>query len=716
MQSLLKDAFSKVGRPLLMVLAVISFSSATSIRAAEQAAQPNQALPQDSANKPAEIAEAATRVTLVGHIPPHVKATSRVGLMEPTKEMRLVIGLPLRDHAKLKQRLKEISDPKSPDYRHYLTPEKFRELYSPSERDYERVLGFAKEKGLRVNRTYANRVVIDVRAPVATIQKAFDVDLIEYKRADGTIFHAPSREPSVERDVPILHISGLNDFIRPHPNYRVTRLKDMKHHKGDHPFNGSGPSGEFGGKDFRNAYAPGVILAGAGQSIGLVEFDGFFAEDIKSYRAKFGLPDVLITSITLDGFDGAAGINNAEVALDIEMCICMCPALANILVFEVDSHTHVNSILAAMVSPHDGVLPEQISCSWGFDGDDTSQELINEMAAQGQSFFAASGDSGAYSSDPDDDRTKLENVTIVGGTRLTLKRDGSFKSETTWPDSGGGIGGSNIPDYQVPFKMTANHGSTRYRNLPDVSAVADNIFVIADNGDQFGGVGTSFSTPIWAGWMALANEQAKKVGAGKIGFANPALYTIAEVAKMFGKDFHDINDKSTNTSTNDPSHFSAVAGYDLATGLGSPTAKLIDDLAPTPPKTRFSSIKFIIMTGGDDCRDNSAATATLHSPDGTTLDTFTLKRKDAGSWDNYSMHELTFALSHPISESQFGDLTISLIQGGSWPETEDNWNIETLDVILFDPGATQKSKISLSGDPIIRLTGSKGSQMFAASP
>jgi subtilase family serine protease len=134
----------------------------------------------------------------------------------------------------------------------------------------------------------------------------------------------------------------------------------------------------------------------------------------------------------------------------------------------------------------------------------------------------------------------------------------------------------DIPAWQQGISMTANQGSTTMRNLPDVALVADNIDVVWGN-DYLGGLlgsgidfptaGTSLSTPLWAGFMALVNQKAAANGRPPIGFANPALYAIGKSAQ-YNSCFHDIT-TGNNVTPSTPSKYYATTGYDLCTGWGT---------------------------------------------------------------------------------------------------------------------------------------------------
>jgi hypothetical protein len=210
------------------------------------------------------------------------------------------------------------------------------------------------------------------------------------------------------------------------------------------------------------------------------------------------------------------------------------------------------------------------------------------MASQGQSFFNASGDSDAFTGSitfPSDST----NITQVGGTTLTTTGpNGSYVSETVWNwglDQGSYVGSSggistyySIPGWQQGINMTANHGSTTLRNVPDVALTADNIYVRYGNGSSGTFGGTSCAAPLWAGFTALVNQQAVASGRATVGFVNPAIYTIGKGAN-YAVDFHDIT-AGNNTWPGSPANFYAVPGYDLCTGWGTPAGQsLINALA-----------------------------------------------------------------------------------------------------------------------------------------
>ena len=118
------------------------------------------------------------------------------------------------------------------------------------------------------------------------------------------------------------------------------------------------------------------------------------------------------------------------------------------------------------------------------------------------------------------------------------------------------------------------------RNIPDVSMVAADVVVVWNHGVTSLYGGTSAAAPLWAGFAALANQQAAMVGSPPVGFLNPAIYAIG-TGPNYNLCFHDIT--TGNNGWNQGAVFYAVSGYDLCTGWGSPAGvNLINALAPIP--------------------------------------------------------------------------------------------------------------------------------------
>jgi hypothetical protein len=535
---------------------------------------------------------------LPGHVPNVISSLTPKGRLAATNQLWLAIGLPLRDAAGLDSYLVQVYDPASPNFRQFLTPEEFTARFCPTEQDYEAVKNFARANGLAVTGTYGNRLLLDVAGSAAKVENAFHIALRSYRHpSENRDFFAPDTEPTVDAALPVTDIQGLSDFSRPHPKLVMRNVAKAL------PKNGSAPdgSGSYFGNDFRNAYVPGATLTGAGQMVGLLEFDGYYSGDIAAYAAAAGngRTNIVLQTVLLDRYDGVPTIGtnsgNGEVALDIEMAMAMAPGLSKIIIFSGGPNGTQNDILNVMAASN---AVRNLSCCWGWGGGPsrTTDAIFQQMAAQGQSFFDASGDGDAYTTGANSvngvDSTSLANapgsspyITQVGGTTLaTTRPGGAWQSETVW-NWGGGTGSSggissyySIPAWQTNVSMTVNQGSTTKRNIPDVALTADNVFCYSDNGQAGVFGGTSCAAPLWAGLTALANQQAVATGKPAIGFINPMVYAIG-AGSDYAQDFHDIA-TGDNTWSSSPSKFYAVKGYDLCTGWGTPAGNhLIDDLA-----------------------------------------------------------------------------------------------------------------------------------------
>ena len=557
---------------------------------------------------------------LSGYYTAPIRDAPIIGPVPRSETISLAIGLPARDPNALRQGAHDVADPASPSFRKYLTLNQFAATHGATQPDYQSVIDWAKAHDLAIVATHPNRLLVDVTGSAEQIEQALYVGLNLRRRPDGSAFYAIDRDPSLDLGAKLLWISGLDNRV-------IAR-----------PGQGAGPGGTFNSRDLRTAYASCTNLTGAGQTVGLFELDGFTAGDITAYECQLGgatcnaagQPTSAVPSVVTTLLDKATGapatVNGSfEAALDIEMAIGMAPGLASVQVFEAPNTGNVafhNDILTSMATTQP--LINQLSSSWFFNTDANTQQALYEFALQGQSFLQASGDQGSasWSTDPNDIRS-LDAVTVVGGTALTLTgAPSTYGSETAWNLAGQGASGgglaanTSIPTYQNGIDMTKNGGSTTKRNLPDVAAVASNLGVVTTNpttGTQTtgGAVGTSAAAPVWAGVIAIANQQSASTptGAGRVGNANAFLYSIGKNPAAYGPSFNDVasgNDNGSctgqtgtsssicavrvqnpitgvfsiqNTWTPGAGNFSAVAGYDLATGLGTPKCALINELA-----------------------------------------------------------------------------------------------------------------------------------------
>ncbi|MFZ1087077.1 MAG: S53 family peptidase [Terracidiphilus sp.] len=667
----------------------------------------------------------------------------------------LSIGLPIRNPAALKSLIGQVSDPHSPNFRKYVTQSQFNATYGATTADYQSLQNWAAANGFTTVATFPSNLLLPITATAAQIEQAFYVNLVYRLRADGSKWIAVDREPSLDLGVPLLDVVGFKDTILP------------KHHL---TLNGTGGGGSYRAADIRAAYL-GVnstcqSLTGAGQTVGIVDFDVFQQSDIQGFDALQAPPrnPNLVSIVATEGGNPTSG-SNLETTLDVEAVQSMAPG-AQIKLFQGSTGItgHLDDILHAMAnfSPQLTVASSSIS----YKPSDSSEQALSQMAALGIAYFDASGDNGDIG-DPQDS-SRMDNQTLVGGTTLsTNPLTGSpypvppalYRSlENTWVQTnpngatGGGIMDGNnkngncdifcgdpipLPDYQQGVSMALNGGSTLFRNYPDVAALAQN-FEIFFNGASAQIGGTSVAAPLWAGFIALVNERSAQTGGGLPGFLNPTLYDIGKTKGLsvdLSADFNDIADGFNNNQGFGPG-FTSVAGYDLTTGWGTPTCALLNQLSsitPLTPNTPVDFVRVTIGTGDDNFGDNnSSGFVTITVPGGASFNG-TLRNAGDGKWDNGSTHTVDVAIPNcttspcaagainpPVTAGGgISSITINLVQSDPGCNTYcDNWDINSLNVSLFNPPVPPNPtacQINLVGSASLQ-DGSTGLVRLSARP
>jgi len=703
-----------------------------------------------------------------------------VGPVPADTKVALAVGLPVTNPAALQTFIQQVSDPHSPLYRKYFSQPQFYATYSPSVTDYQQVQNWANQSGF-TSVTYPNRLLLSVTGTAAQIEQALYVNLVYRLRQDGSKFVTVDRDPSLDLAVPILHISGFNDYVLPR-HFAVNGT-------GGCP--GSSCGRTWRAADLRNAYlgvgSTCLNLDGTGQVVGIVDFATFNNSDISAYFAlqKPPLTPAFFPSIVTTEGGNPAAFSATESTLDVDLVQAMAPN-ARILLFQGNSGLtgHLDDILHVMATSSPQLTVA--SCSLGFGRSDNSQQAIDEMAAQGVSFLTASGDFGDIG-DPQGN-LDMNNQTLVGGTFLsTNPLTSPFPSpvypappalyrsgENTWNEhpgsanqsfgvTGGGImdgnnhgggnifnqgqgcycwpatvccgGGVPIPDYQKAVSMASNGGSTVWRNYPDVAMLADNTEIIF-NGQRSIVAGTSLAAPLWAGFIALANQASQNNGAGLAGPLNTTLYDIgltSGLATDLDKVcFNDINDGGNN---NDGfgSGFKTVAGYDLTTGWGSPQCGLIQQLStvtPLTPNQPLDLIRFVFSTGDDNLRPNggfgsgcngTGLIATVLLQDGTS---FPLTLKGTGTSEEWANFTTTPPIDFPIPSGVtltqshgIKGITLAIQESYEGPCGPDNWDLTAMTVNLFIPpfsSATSACQLNMTGTSTLQ-DGSTGLTRFSNS-
>jgi subtilase family serine protease len=536
-------------------------------------------------------------VRLKGNLPLAVAQAERLVPLEADRELSFAFTLPVRDPAALEDFLRRLYTPGDPLFHQYLKTGEFADRFGPTQADYDALRAFAEANGLRVTRAYTNRAVLDVSGPVHAIESALAVRMMQYRSPEGRVFHAPDGEPALPASLADrgMGVVGLDDAVEPRSNLRVVPGGTRG---GTTGIQGTGPNNRLSPSDIKNAYdLTGVTETGAGLSIALFELDGYRTSDIRAYEDQFGLPHVALVDTLLNGVSGIPTaptpknpypLGPAEVTLDIELAQALCPNLDQIHVYEGNNYVDLYNQIAS------DNTDELVSSSWYYGLDtappqsvrDAENTAFQQMASQGQSFYAASGDFGDKVCTARDslgncttqvlgvqDPSAQPYCTGVGGTQVTTQSNGGpWYSETAWSGSGGGVSAVwAVPYYQSAAVTPGSGGSSTARNVPDVSLDSISGYAIYYYGVWQSYTGTSCAAPLWAGFTALVDQRRLAHGQGLLGFPNPALYYLAQTNR-YGIDFHDI--KTGNNGT-----YAAVTGRDNVTGWGTfDGGQLIGDL------------------------------------------------------------------------------------------------------------------------------------------
>jgi len=446
----------------------------------------------------------------------------------------------------------------------YHTREEFALMHGAAPADMAIIEAFAHEFGLTVTERSAARRSIVLTGPAANMQKAFGTTLAHYgsptgayRGRTGTIMIPTELQPLV------VAVLGLDNRPIAKPHVRVSQAK--------------GPAG-LSPVQVAELYNFPAGSNGAGQTIGILELGGgYLTSDLKTYFSSLGLAGPVVSAVSVDGGVNQPTVDpnsDGEVMLDIEVAGAVAPGARIVVYFAPNTDQGFHDAITTAV--HDTTnKPSVISISWGGPEDSWTEQARNAMlaactdaAAVGVTVTVAAGDDGATDGVADkqlhvDLPASLPPVLACGGTRLNAS-NGKISSEVVWNElannegaTGGGVSRLfPIPSYQsaagVPLQPETKFAG---RGVPDVAGDADPVtgYLVRVDGKNTVIGGTSAVAPLWAGLIALLNQQLGR----PVGFVNPALYKIGTSA------FRDIT-----TGNNDG--YTAAPKWDACTGLGSP--------------------------------------------------------------------------------------------------------------------------------------------------
>ncbi|MBV8549687.1 MAG: S8 family serine peptidase [Acidobacteriaceae bacterium] len=509
------------------------------------------------------------RVTLPGSHRPAPLNAQQVGAVEPKETVLVTLILRRRgghpavgmDHARVVR----------------VTHDEFPHRYGADAKDTALIERFAHEFQLTVADISIRKRQVLLAGTTAALEKAFGTNLFYFQPRTGEKFRGRTGPLTIPSELEGVVIAVLGLDSRP-----VARA----HFRSRPAAAGAATSTTFNPPQVAALYNYPTGVNGSGQTIGIIELGGGYSTtDLETYFSGLGVPTPSVTAVSVDGGVNSPGSQaDGEVMLDIEVAGSIAPG-ANIAVYFAPN-TDQGFIDAITNAVHDTTRkPSVVSISWGGPEDSWTQQsqtamnaALQDAATLGVTVTVAAGDNGSTDGAGDgklhvDFPASSPYALACGGTTLQASSN-AIASEVVWNEiannegaTGGGVSiVFALPSYQssagVPLQPEANFVG---RGVPDVAGNADpstGYNVLVDGQAQIVG-GTSAVAPLWAALVALLNQQ---LGT-PVGFLNPKLYGLGESV------FQDIT--SGNNDDSNLGYYSAGAGWDACTGLGSPNGTAI---------------------------------------------------------------------------------------------------------------------------------------------
>jgi hypothetical protein len=585
---------------------------------------------------PAAGAAPPNRVVLPQAVPALPHGTVQLGGASAGQSLQLDVSLVGQNASALAQEVAAISTPGSPDYRHYLTPAQFASQFGPSPAEVAQVSSALRNLGLTVGQPLEGSVLLPVSGSVAAVESAFGTTLQSVQAPGEEPALVNTSAPSIPASLSglVTGVAGLNGLDQEHNMLKVAPGQAVPAPAGA-PGNqtpaaaapSAGPEQGHAAQahaqtpqacNFASATAaqhPGAYTSttmanifglsqmfgegrtGLGQTIAVVEFEQYLSSDFTTFQSCYGLTNSIRNVAINGGSGGPASGLDGEAALDVEFAAVNAPS-ASLVVYEAPNTNDADALdLFQRIASDDSA--QVVTTSWGnceqiVGTSDVNAEngIFSQMAAQGQTMLAASGDSGSEDCFPDnpadtglavDDPGSQPTVVSVGATSIA---NGSASQQTVWNDCqglgsncalnksnvGATGGGYSIDWPRNPGQPPASGSGTNAcgngsncRSVPDLAFPGDpqaGALVSYWRGGWTAFGGTSIDAPTTAGYLSDTNQGC----AVKVGRVGPALYESTN-----GSDFTDITSGNNDFTNSQPgSLFQATSGYDPTTGQGTP--------------------------------------------------------------------------------------------------------------------------------------------------
>ena len=550
------------------------------------------------------------RVTLRGNRHPLAAARYDAGKVAPGYPMEHMLLTLLPDAAQedaLNQLLDAQHNPESPYFHQWLTPEQFGERFGVSEADAAQVTDWLQAHGMEVEEISAGRRSIIFTGTAAQVESAFHTQIHAYEIA-GEFHHANAGDP----EIPVAFDGVVGGIVSLH-DFRSAAMHNGRRLPVPNFTNGS--SYYLAPADFATIYDLGPLyqqsINGSGQSVAIVARSNINISDVRQFRTSFGLP-ANDPQIIVNGSDPGifSSGEETEADLDVEWSGAVARNAAIKFVVSKSTNSSDGTYLSAQYIVNHNLAPVMTmsfglcEAALGSSGNSFINSLWQQAAAQGITVFVSSGDNGAAGCDSASASRASHGRGVnglcsspysvcVGGTQFndangslywspsnassTQSSALSYIPEVAWNESSfGGLwatGGGASTIYAKPsWQTAAGVPADGKRDVPDVSltSAGHDGYLIYQNGGLYVVGGTSAASPSFAGVMALVVQHA----AARQGNANATFYSLTTKQRAGGASaFHDIT--SGNNSVPGQTGFTAAAGYDQATGLGSIDASVL---------------------------------------------------------------------------------------------------------------------------------------------
>lgn len=484
------------------------------------------------------------------------------------KQMNVVVSLKLRHRKQLNQYIQKINTPGNPLYGQSLTPSEFTQKFGPTDAQVQHVSHYLQGKGLKIQKVASNNLLITAKGTENQIETAFHTQISRFRQNGHTVF-ANTKSAQVPQFLAgtVKAVLGLNSAA--HMTTAHKKKSDAMPAKtlgltSNYP-------ASYTPKGFWNAYDVGNTPSGQSTNIAIFA-EGDLTKVVQNLRAEENANNLAQVPVTIVKTGPASSDTSGAVEWDMDtqyssgmagnvsnLYLYDAPSLSNAdIVKEFNKFVTQDKAKAGSASFGEcGILAEATGLM------STADQVFAQAAAQGQTIFASSGDTGGFctvaptngvpAGIPDVEfPAASQYVTAVGGTTLFTNSDGSYNKEIAWTAGGGG------PSYFEPEPswqqgiVTPSTG----KGVPDISMDADPnsgavVYTGASSKETVGG--TSLSSPLALGvWARL--ETSHNNG---LGFAPPLLYQAYQ-----SKGFHDI-------TLGDNGPYVATPGWDFTTGLGT---------------------------------------------------------------------------------------------------------------------------------------------------